>query len=114
MAFGRGRTGLGSLLLDSCEGPPEEQAPEQFADCVVYGACDPALRTAAEAAVQDQFHLASAVAGRGPELPGAAGLKNVGVDHRCLDRSRLRPLVAVPLPEQADDPAPLLSLGDVL
>ena len=45
------RTGLGSLLLDNGEGAPKKSAPDPFADCVVDGAGDPALRTAAETAV---------------------------------------------------------------
>src|SRR5215216_5768129 len=74
---------LGGLLLDGSDGTPKERGPNPFADCVVDGAGDPAFRAAAEAAVEDQLDLASAVASRGPEVPGAARLKNVGVDHRC-------------------------------
>src|SRR5438552_7742723 len=66
---GPGVSGLPSLLLDSREGAPKRRTPRPLADCVIQGAADPALRTTAEAAVENHLHRAAAVAGTGAKLP---------------------------------------------
>jgi len=111
---GPGVSGLPSLLLDSREGAPKRRTPRPLADCVIQGAADPALRTTAEAAVENHLHRAAAVAGTGAKLPRAIALKDVGVEHRCLDGSRLGPLVPAALPEQPDDPGALGYFCEVL
>jgi hypothetical protein len=72
---------------------------------------DPPFQPRLELALNDQLDATAATgAGRSPELDPAAGLEHIGLDDGADDAPRLRPLVAAPLPEQADDEGALTSV----
>ena len=64
-----------------------------------------------QAPKRDDLDLAPTVCRRGVELPCASRLEEVGGDHRPSQASRLRPVVAEPLPDQPRPPR--IALGYV-
>src|SRR5437588_12733628 len=111
------RRGLAALLLYLHEHLPEHSAPAEAAaasaEAVVYGVPDPPFEPGLELAVHSHFDGASALPGPRPDLPRAAGLQDVGVDHLRFDHARRRPVVAVPLPEAPSHECPSVTSANV-